>query len=165
MDELTGVAAQNGVEFPESSRPCDVDGWLETLFATCIEPRLDPDVATFIHDFPASQAALATVRADAESGRPPVARRFELLLGGMELCNGYHELRDAAAHRERFEAANAMREALGKPRVAADEELIAAIAEGLPACSGVAVGFDRIVMLACGARHIDEVVAFAQRDS
>lgn len=155
--ELAAVAAAQGVEVAASSEPDDRDGWLELLFATCVEPRLDPAVATFVHDYPASQAALAVV-----TGDPPVARRFELILGGMELCNGYLELLDADAHRRRFDAANARREALGKARLAPDEALIAAIDAGLPACAGVAVGFDRVVMLACGAASIGEVVPFAR---
>jgi lysyl-tRNA synthetase class 2 len=156
-ETLAAAAESAGVQVAVSSRPADRDGWLELLFATCIEPRLDPAVATFVHDFPATQAALAVV-----DGDPPVARRFELLLGGMELCNGYLELLDAAAHRERFDAANDQREALGKARIARDDALVAAIEQGLPASAGVAVGFDRIVMLACGADHIDQVLPFAR---
>ncbi len=153
VDVLAGIARAEGVAPPGDA---DRDGWLELLFATCIEPRLDPSVATFVRDFPASQAALATVRDD----DPPVARRFELLYGGMELCNGYHELRDADAHRERFDAANAARAAIGKTRIEPDEALLSAVEHGLPACAGVALGFDRVVMLACGASHIDDVLAF-----
>jgi len=155
LDALAETARARGVSFAPDAAPTDRDAWLEVLFATCLEPALDPARATFVHDFPASQAALATIR----DGAPPVARRFELLLGGMELCNGYHELLDAAAHRTRFAAANAAREVLGKPRIEPDEALLAAVEDGLPACAGVAVGFDRVVMLACGAQSIGDVLA------
>jgi len=124
---------------------------------SCTNVALDPARATFVHDFPAAQAALATV----SPADPRVAHRFELILGGMELCNGYQELLDADAHRERFARANAERERLGKERIAPDEDLIAAVEQGLPTCAGVAVGFDRVVMLACGAESIDEVLSFA----
>ncbi len=152
--QLAAVARAQGIDQGDDARPTGRDTWLELLFATCVEPRLDPREATFVHDFPASQAALATVTASA----PPVARRFELIYGGMELCNGYQELQDAALHRERFAAANARRRALGKEAVAPDERLLAAVEEGLPPCAGVAVGLDRVVMLALGATHIDHVV-------
>lgn len=154
--ELRTVADAHGVAFEPDARPGDRDAWLEVLFSLCIEPRLDPAVPTFVHDFPASQAALAMIRDD----EPPVAQRFELLYGGMELCNGYLELLDAAAHRARFEAANAERERLGKARLKPDEQLIAAIEDGLPACAGVAVGFDRVVLLACGGAGLDDVMPF-----
>lgn len=157
VERLAAVAAEVGVTFDDDVAPTDRDGWLEVLFSLGVEPRLDPDVGTFVHDFPASQAALATVRA----GEPPVARRFELLLGGMELCNGYHELTDAQAHRARFAAANEHRAALGKDRIRPDDELIAAIERGLPACSGVALGFDRLAMLALAAHSIDQVLPLA----
>lgn len=132
---------------------------LDLLFATCIEPALPADVPTFIHDFPATQSALAEVSTD----EPPVAQRFELIYGGMELCNGYQELLSAAEHTARFEEANATRERAGKARISPDEQLMAAIDHGLPMCSGVAVGFDRVVMLACGATHINDVLAFPSR--
>ena len=154
--ELADVARTSGVTFRDGGGPADRDAWLDVLFATCIEPRLDPALPTFIHDFPASQAALAML----SDGTPPVAQRFELIYGGMELCNGYQELLDAPAHAQRFEAENARREAMHKPRIAPDAALIGAIEHGLPPCAGVAVGFDRVVMLACGAATIDDVVAF-----
>ena len=155
--ELQATAGARGITLDVDARPGDRDAWLELLFSLCIEPGLDPATPTFIHDFPTSQAALAAIDDDAQ---PPVAKRFELLYGGMELCNGYLELLDAPAHRTRFEAANAERERLGKSRLEPDEDLIAAIEQGIPACAGVAVGFDRVVMLACGATNIDDVLPF-----
>ncbi len=156
-NELADIARIAGVTFSADAGPADRDAWLDVVFATCVEPRLDPTVPTFIHDFPASQAALATLSGE----DPPVAQRFELIYGGMELCNGYRELLDAPAHAQRFDAENARREAMHKPRITPDAALIAAIDHGLPPCAGVAVGFDRVVMLACGAATIDDVVAFS----
>ncbi|MEM8961831.1 MAG: EF-P lysine aminoacylase EpmA [Acidobacteriota bacterium] len=141
----------------------DRDTWLHLLLATVIEPRLgvtdDGDLAiAFVHDFPASQAALAKIRH--EPGRPTVAERFEVFIGGIELANGFHELTDATEQRARFESDLAQRERLGLPTVPIDERLLAALEHGLPPCAGVALGFDRLVMLATGSDHIDEVIAF-----
>jgi elongation factor P--(R)-beta-lysine ligase len=129
---------------------------LDLALAVQVEPRLDPARPTFIHDFPASHAALARIR----PGDPPVAERFELFLGGMELANGFHELSDAAEQRARFDADLAVRRARGLPELPMDQALLAALAHGLPDCAGVALGFDRLLMLVAGASHIDEVLAF-----
>jgi len=103
-----------------------------------------------------TRAALARVR----PGDPPVAERFELYLDGIELANGFHELADAEEQRERFAADLRQRERDGKRRVPVDEQLLAALTAGLPPCAGVALGIDRVVMLAAGAERIDEVIAF-----
>ncbi len=132
------------------------DLWLDLLFSHCIEPNLGS--ACFIHDFPASQAALARIEPDAAG--VPVARRFELVVAGMEVANGYLELTDADEQRARFQHDNALRRQRGLPEHAVDERLLAAMASGLPACAGVAVGIDRVVMLALGLGRIEEVMAF-----
>ena len=103
-----------------------------------------------------SQAALARVR----EGEPRVAERFEVYLRGVELANGFHELADAAEQRRRFEADNARRRSAGLPEMPIDGRLLAALEAGLPDCCGVALGVDRLVMLATGAQRIDEVIAF-----
>lgn len=133
------------------------DGWLNLLFSHCIEPELLQP--TMVYAFPASQAALARV-VDGDD-RVPSAARFELFIEGMELANGYFELTDADEQARRFEADQAERLALGKPALPTDECLVAALNAGLPACAGVALGLDRLVMLAMGARRIDQVLAFA----
>jgi lysyl-tRNA synthetase class 2 len=142
----------------------DRDAWLDLLMATAVERRLgwDGDRArpTFVHDFPASQAALARVREPLPEGGPAVAERFELFVAGMELANGFHELADPAEQRRRFETDLARRRAAGLPEPPIDERLLAALVAGLPDCAGVALGFDRLVMLAAGARSIEEVLAF-----
>jgi lysyl-tRNA synthetase class 2 len=109
-----------------------------------------------LYDYPASQAALARIR----PGDPPVAERFELYIGGIEIANGYHELLDPAELRARNARVNAQRRADGKPALPEESRLLAAMESGLPAAVGVALGFDRLVMAALGARTITEVIAF-----
>lgn len=132
------------------------DAWLDLLLTHVIEPELAPDTLNFVYDYPASQASLARVR----PGDPPVAERFELYLGGMEIANGFHELTDAVEQRRRFEAEIAERRRMGLPPVPMDEHLLAALDAGLPACAGVALGVDRLLMWLTGASHIDQVLAF-----
>ncbi|WP_111495680.1 EF-P lysine aminoacylase EpmA [Marinobacter bohaiensis] len=154
--ELRGrVAALAGdAAFADS---LDRDACLDVIMTHQVEPALESVPAVFIHDYPASQAALARVR-DVDGHR--VAHRFELYLDGLELCNGYWELTDADEQRRRFEADNALRRQHGKPEMALDEALLAALAAGMPDCAGVALGLDRLLMRALGARDISDVLAF-----
>jgi lysyl-tRNA synthetase class 2 len=131
----------------------DRDGCLDLIMSVLVIPRLGVGGLAFVHDYPASQAALA--RADG-----PVAARFEAFLDGIELANGFHELGDAVEQRRRFQQDLAQRASAGRDVAPLDEELLQALAHGLPECSGVALGFDRLVMCAVGAKHIDEVLAF-----
>lgn len=131
------------------------DGWLDLLLSHCIEPGLEGLVC--VHDYPGSQAALARVE---ERGGIAVAERFEFYVDGLELANGYHELADPAEQARRFAADNALRRSRGLSERAPDPRLLAALEAGLPACSGVALGFDRLVMVATGAGRLDEVLAF-----
>jgi len=136
--------------------------WLHLLLATVVEPQLGRGRVTFLHDFPATEAALARVRPGnpADPDDPAVAERFEAFVAGVELANGYHELADADEQRRRFAADLAARRERGLAAVPADERLLAALENGLPDCAGVALGFDRLVMLAVGAASLDEVIAF-----
>ena len=109
-----------------------------------------------MHRYPASQAALARLDAD----DPRVALRFELYHRGIELANGYHELASGAEQRMRFAADQQMRASRGLPTFALDANLLSALDAGLPDCAGVALGFDRVLMLAAGAANIDDVLAF-----
>jgi lysyl-tRNA synthetase class 2 len=154
--ELRVCSQRAGVRPPEGMPAAEVDPWLDLLLTHCIEPRLGPGLV-FLYDYPASQAALARVR----PGEPPVAERFELYWDGLELANGFHELSDAAEQRARFVADNLRRERLGLPIVLADEHLLAALEAGLPDCSGVALGLDRLLMRLAGLERIDQVLAFA----
>lgn len=134
----------------------DRDGWMELLFSHAVEPALGRGRPAFVHDFPASQAALARVR----SGNPPLAERFEVFVEGVELANGFHELADASEQRRRFDADREARRQVDLPVPDPDERLLAALDAGLPDCAGVALGVDRLVMLKLGASDISEVIAF-----
>lgn len=136
---------------------CTRDAHLDFLFATRIQPALPANLLTVIYDYPASQAALARRRPDDRR----VAERFEVFCGPVELANGYRELTDADEQRRRFERDNRLRTEWGRAPMPIDEELLAALEAGLPECSGVAVGFDRLVMLATGVDDIRRVMAFA----
>ena len=130
------------------------DDWLDLLMTHCIQPGFDGDTLTVVHDWPASQAALARVR----PGTPPLAERFELYLGAVELANGYHELNDAAEQRARFERDHAVRRARGAVLPPLDEHLLAAL-PALPDCAGVAVGVDRLLMALNRTGRIADVLA------
>ncbi|MFH5804993.1 EF-P lysine aminoacylase EpmA [Alienimonas sp. DA493] len=158
--DLLALAHDRGVALPGGIEG-DRDGLLNVLLAELVEPRLGGEETggpCFLCDYPASQAALATVRTD--PGRPPVAERFELYCDGVELCNGYQELTDPAELRTRIAEQNRLRTAHGLEPLPAESRLLAAMEHGLPKCSGVALGFDRLVMLFTGATTLGEVVAF-----
>ncbi|MFN0064844.1 MAG: EF-P lysine aminoacylase GenX [Chlamydiales bacterium] len=127
------------------------------LFAFKVEPHLGQGKVTFLVDFPPEQAALA--RTYLKNGEL-VALRFEGFYQGVELCNGYHELCDALEQRERLQEANRQRVELGKERYPIDQRLIEALERGLPDCAGVAVGFDRLLLLQKGAKELSEVLPF-----
>ncbi|MFN0060871.1 MAG: EF-P lysine aminoacylase EpmA [Planctomycetota bacterium] len=154
--ELAACAQKVGVPIPASHRYDDRDAWLELLLVFEVEKQFVSDRPTFLIDYPPSQAALARIR----PGPPAVAERFELYAHGLELCNGYHELIDAREQSARFHAASAARAAAGRDPLPIDTRFLAALEHGLPACAGVAVGFDRLCMLCAGAHSIDEVIAF-----
>jgi elongation factor P--(R)-beta-lysine ligase len=134
----------------------DRDELLELLMGTVVGPRLGQSGLTFVYGYPASQAALA--RLDPED--PRAAQRFELYGDGIELANGFHELSGAREQRTRFGHDIEERRRLGLPDTALDERLLAALEAGLPDCCGVALGFDRTLMLAAGAERIDAVLPF-----
>jgi lysyl-tRNA synthetase class 2 len=135
----------------------DHDTLLQLLFSVAIEPQLGRDRPLFIYDFPASQAALAQI--NPQDSR--VAERFEVYYQGIELANGFHELQDAEEQRRRFEQDNRQRQREGLPPQPIDYRLLTALQQGLPDCSGVALGVDRLLMLALGAPQIQAVIAFA----
>ena len=132
------------------------DDLLDLVLTHLIEPKLGHCQPTFIHEYPASQAALARIRA----GDPPLAERFEVFVEGVEIANGYHELTDPGEQRRRFEADLEARRRLGLPEVPIDERLLTALEHGLPECAGVALGIDRLLMVAAGTRVLSDVVAF-----
>lgn len=132
------------------------DGWLNLLISHCIEPYLGKNRPVFIYDFPASQAALARIRQE----NPPVASRFEIYYQGIELGNGFHELQATQEQRARFQRDLQYRENHGLPLISIDEQLLAALEHGLPDCAGVAIGIDRLVMLALKEKKIENVMSF-----
>lgn len=154
--DLAACAETRNVSIPTGMPLDDPDPWLDLLLTHCVEPRLGSGRLTFVHDYPASQAALARLRPD----DPPVGERFELYINGIELANGFHELGDTVEQRHRFAQENAARRAAGLPVMPVDEHLLAALEFGLPDCAGVALGFDRLVMLATRKTSLAEVLAF-----
>lgn len=149
-------AAEAGGSVVSGAADCDRDFWLHWLLSERVEPQLGRGSPTVLYDYPASQSALARIR----EGDPPVAERFELYVDGIELANGYHELLDAAVLRARNRLTNDQRAADGNCRLPEASRLLEAMEAGIPSCCGVALGFDRLVMLAVGAWSIDEVIAF-----
>ncbi len=130
------------------------------LLVNLVEPGLAREPRPLIlWKYPANQAALARLSAS----DPSVAERFELYVGGVELCNGFDELTDATEQRARFERDSARRAAEGRPTYPIDEPFLAALSAGMPRAGGNALGFDRLVMLATGARNIGQVMAFPTR--
>ncbi len=132
------------------------DSWLIFLMTHLIEPRFDHTQPFFIYDFPVSQAALARI----QPGHPPTAARFEVYFRGIELANGFYELQDAHEQRKRFENNLEERKALGLNTLPIDELFLDALMHGLPDCSGVALGLDRLVMLATKCTNIADILSF-----
>lgn len=154
--ELKACAERHGIPPPPLDED-ELDGWLDLLLSEVVSPRLGAGCYTFVYDFPPTQAALARIRRE---GAQSFGERFELFIDGLEIANGYHELTDPREQAERFEAERQRRTAAGQPVSVLDERLLAALAAGLPDCAGVALGLDRLVMLAVGAVSIEEVLAF-----
>jgi lysyl-tRNA synthetase class 2 len=150
-DRLGREAVRIGVRCAADDRWDDI---FFRVFMERIEPRLGVGRATLLHDYPVSMAALS--RAKPEDRR--VAERVELYVAGLELANGFSELADAPEQRRRFEADMDLKQRIYGERYEIDEDFLAALAHGLPECAGMALGLDRLVMLACGAAHIEEVL-------
>lgn len=132
------------------------DDWLDLLMTHRLQPAFPADQLLAIYDYPASQCALARVRAD----EVPVAERFELYLGPLELANGYHELADAIEQGARFDRDLRLRRERGDALPPRDERLLHGLAAGFPHCAGVALGMDRLMMALLGTGRIADVLAF-----
>ena len=151
--DLSAAAAERGIQ-PGSLGHQE---WLDLILSQVIEPGLPGETITVVHDFLPAQAALAQIRPD----DPPVAERFEVYLGQMELANGYQELTDGDEQLERFERERKLREARGQEAAPIDLALIEALRHGLPECSGVAMGVDRLLMSLLKLERMDAVLAFS----
>ncbi len=151
---LREALAARDIDTPNTA---DCNALLDLTVATLVCPSFGPDELTFIFDYPPEQAALARIKPTV----PPVAERFELFYGGIELANGFGELCDSEEQLRRFHQENEIRQGQGKPRMPIDMEFIAALQTGLPPCAGVAVGFDRLIAAITGAQGLSEVVAFS----
>lgn len=134
----------------------DANQALDFLFGVGIEPKLSSDELLFVYHFPASQAALAAINPDDAH----TCLRFELLWQGVELANGYQELTDAKEQQRRFQADNTTRQAMGKSTLPYDQHLIDAMTSGLPNCSGVAMGLDRLLMLLTRTENLQDILPF-----
>lgn len=152
--EIATRLSSAGIDVP---RGLTHDGVLDLALSTVVLGSFDAAALVFVHDYPASQAALARMKPT----HPPVAARFEVFSGGIELANGFHELGDATEQRRRFTADLDARRRAGRDVPPLDEELLAALAAGLPDCAGVAVGLDRLIALATGQTDVASVMSFA----
>jgi lysyl-tRNA synthetase class 2 len=151
LDRLQAPLCEFGISADGLTR----DDWLDLLITHRLQPLFPRDRITIIHDYPATQCALARIRA----GEPPLAERFELYLGPHELANGYHELNDAVEQRARFVRDNLVRRERGARQVALDESLLETL-DALPDCAGVAMGVERLLMCLAGTDAIADVLAF-----
>ncbi|MFT3762825.1 MAG: EF-P lysine aminoacylase EpmA [Pseudoxanthomonas sp.] len=151
LDELRDAGSDIAVD----GNGLDRDDWLDLLMTHKLQPSFAQDRLLAVYDYPASQCALARLR----ESDPPVAERFELYLGPLELANGYHELNDAAEQRRRFERDCAVRRGRGIVALPLDERLLEAL-PALPDCAGVALGVDRLLMALLRSERIADVLAF-----
>lgn len=156
VSELMSAANKAGLSIQMRCDEGSRDGWLNLIMSRLIEPQLGNGAPMMIYDWPASQSALAIVR----DGQPPVAERFELYVDGIELANGYHELLDADELSKRNSIINQQRVKDGRPLLPEESRLLEAMRFGLPGCAGVALGVDRLMMLATRSTAIGDVIAF-----
>lgn len=151
--DLSLAASERGLQ----AGPMEQQEWLDLLLSQVVEPNLPGESITIIHDFLPEQAALARIR----PGNPPVAERFEVYLGQLELANGYQELTDSREQLGRFEKERKLKRSRGDEPAPLDTALIEALRQGLPECSGVALGVDRLLMSLLKLEHIDAVLPFS----
>jgi lysyl-tRNA synthetase class 2 len=156
VDECRACCRRHNLPLPESMDG-GVDAWLDLMMAALIGPRLPADTPTVVYDYPGRQAALARTRQTPDGA---VAERFEVYWGELELANGFQELTDPVEQRRRFDRENVVRRERGLPPMPVDERFLSALEAGMPECSGVALGVDRLLMALSGARDIREVTAF-----
>ena len=154
LSALQQKLVKKGFDVPKNLANDEV---LDLAFSSAITPQLNKEAITFVYEFPQDQAALARIK----PGTPPVAARFEMLLGGIELANGFDELTDASEQKKRFETEQQRRYAAGHHVPPIDEAFISALSYGLPRCSGVAVGLDRLLAIIIGLDDLSQTMSFA----
>ena len=157
-EEFAAACTAREIPLPADGTTMSREDWWDYLMVFAVEPELAKNGPEFILDYPQSQAALAQTYVG-EDGYT-WARRFELFVDQVELCNGYTELTDAKEQRRRFEADLEIRRGMNKPLPPVDEHFLAALESGMPACSGVALGLDRLFMLAMEKENISDVILF-----
>jgi len=158
------LALERGIEVPQGlDAQSPPDEWLDWFMLIAVAPQFDKKAFTFLYDYPATQCSLAKIGSNRQGDT--VAKRFELFYGEIELANGFEELTDAAEQLQRFRRENMERELAGLPTVPLDQHFLAALASGLPECSGVALGLDRVLMVLTGVADIRQVLAFSWEGS
>ncbi len=154
--QYCGYAHNNGL--PEAIDLCGDNHalWLDMLFSHKVQPLLGRSSLCLVYGYPACQSSLARLNAD----NPQITDRFELFIDGVELGNGYYELANACEQDRRFSHELKLRQQSGQPAATKDTRLLAALESGLPDCSGLAIGIDRLLMVLSGSAHINQVIAF-----
>jgi lysyl-tRNA synthetase class 2 len=160
--DLLACAKKHQLHLPDHSDSWDKDTLLQLLISFVVEPHLGQNGLTVLWGYPASQAALAQTRFLEDE---PIAERFEIYYRGIELCNGYHELTDALEQRRRLAAENEERLQLGKQALKIDEHFLKALEKGIPDCCGVAVGFDRLMLLRHGKSNLEDVLPLSWQNN
>ncbi|MDX8129957.1 EF-P lysine aminoacylase EpmA [Methylomonas sp. BW4-1] len=157
--DYQAYAAAN--ELPEAVDLCGDDHalWLDFIFSHCVQRTMDKDTIYLLHSYPAIQSSLARLHVDDSR----VSERFEVFINGVELGNGFYELADPQEQEARFDKEIAYRLSHDLPVVSKDEAFLQALKFGLPDCSGVAIGLDRLLMIALGSESISDVLAFPVR--
>ena len=158
IEELRVACQSNDIDTNSFEADVDRDSWLNLIMSEIVEPKLGVADPVILFDWPASQAALANVRC--EDHGHDFAERFELYVNGVELANGYHELLDAQELEHRNEKVNDQRLADGNESLPTQSRMLDAMRHGLPACSGVALGVDRLLMVLLELDSIEDVIAF-----
>jgi len=158
FDQAQYQSAAEKLGFPEAIGVCANDHvtWLDFLFSHSVQPHLGNAGVCMIYDYPACLPSLARLN----SNDARIVERVEVFIHGIELGNGYYELTDTDQQRARFEQEILLRNSNGAQKVNVDERFLGALRSGLPDCSGIALGLDRLLMIISQKSHIDEVLAF-----
>lgn len=154
--DLKAICETHQIHLSQYEKVTDKDIWLDLLMSHVIQPQMQVGAMLFVYDYPASQASLAQLNADGNT-----AQRFEVFISGIEIANGFHELSDANEQYLRFKQEQQLRQQNAQASKPMDEFLLAALQNGLPDCSGVALGLDRLLMLISKANHIKQVIPFS----